>query len=205
MISKALRISFKKYKINPVIRTLILTDLTFWSASNLLAPIFAVFVVEELTGGSIEIVGIAATLYLFARSLTEIPVGIILDKLKGEKDDLFSIMIGNFLTGIIFFTFPFVVKSVEALYIYQVLLGAVFALSAPGWYTIFTRHIDKDEEGFEWGLYDVVISIGMASTAAIGGFLAAEYGFDIVFYLVGGFMVLSGFVPLLVKDMVKER
>ncbi len=203
MISKALRISLKKYKVNPIIRTLIFSDFLFWSANNLVTPIFSVFIVDHILDASLEAAGFAATLYLLTRSLAEIPVGMLIDKQKGETDDLIFLITGGVLQGIIYISFAFM-ENVSQLYIAMILLGIASAISAPSWYSVFTKYIDKKEEGFEWSLYDVLVSIGMALTAAIGGYIAQRYGFHLVFFVVGTLTILSGFVILPLRKVLPK-
>lgn len=204
MLSKALKISLKHYKVNPIIRTLILSDFMFWSAGNLISPIFAVFVVDGISGGSIEAAGFAATLFLLTKSLAEIPFGMILDKTKTEIDDLLTVVVGGIIQGVGFLLIPSI-TSVGQLFLLQIFLGLGSAAAGPGWYSIFTKHIDKKEEGFEWGLYDVLVSIGMAITAGIGGYLADKFGFDLVFYLVGVISIFGSLTPLLIKNKIRRE
>src|SRR6188474_3273298 len=124
MVSKTLGVSFKKYKINPIIRTLILTDFIYWAGNNFIVPIFSIFIIEKVIGGTIEAAGLAATLYLLTRSLAEIPVGMLIDKKKGEVDDLFFLVTGSILQGIMYISFAYV-QSVNQLYLAQILLGLV--------------------------------------------------------------------------------
>jgi len=77
----------KNYKVSLVIKLLILSDTLLYSAMNLLAPIYALFIQNEIVGANITTVGIASALYLISRSIFEVPVGIMIDKIKGEKDD----------------------------------------------------------------------------------------------------------------------
>jgi MFS family permease len=63
-------------------------------------------------------------------------------------------------------------------------------MAIPGWAAIFTRHIDKGKEAFEWSLESTAMGLGAGITGAIGGILASKFGFNIVFILVavGAFM-----------------
>lgn len=61
--------------INKVIKTLIMADLTFLSAFGFLGPIFAVFVVKQIAGGSLQVVGFAATIYWLIKSILQLPIG----------------------------------------------------------------------------------------------------------------------------------
>jgi len=64
---------------NKVIKYLVLSDLAFWSGWGLLTPIFAIFVVNRITGGSVFVVGMASAVFWIARSLFRVPIGILLD------------------------------------------------------------------------------------------------------------------------------
>lgn len=69
------------------------------------------------------------------------------------------------------------------LYFVQFLYGLTSALTLPGWYAIFTRHIDKRHEGMEWGVYTTFVDLGGAAAAGIGGFLASNFGFNNLFII----------------------
>ena len=76
-----------KFKINRVIKYLILSDLAFWSGWGLFNPVFAIFIIEKIQGGNAFVVGAAVAVYWITKSLLRIPIGIFLDSLTGEKDD----------------------------------------------------------------------------------------------------------------------
>src|SRR5680860_846205 len=101
MISRQISGFIKNYEINRVIKVLIVSDFLIWSSNQLFAPIFALFVTENLYNGNIEVVGFSAGIYLFIKSIFEIPVGIFIDKNKGELDDLYSAFVGTLLSGIV--------------------------------------------------------------------------------------------------------
>jgi len=196
--------SIVEYKMNAVIKILILSDFIIWSVSNLIGPIFAIFIIDFIPGATLEAVGISAALYLIFKSIFEIPVGIWLDKKRGEKDDLYTAVVGSVLISGIFFFYPHI-NSVWQLYMLQCLLGVAAAISYPGWYGIFTRHIDKKKEAFEWSVYDVALGSGMAGAAAIGAFMADFWGFDIVFYVSGFFTFIGALTLLVIKGQVYKK
>ena len=100
--------SVKNYKINLVIKILIISDFMIWSSYQLLAPIFAIFITDRIAHGTIEAVGIAAAAYFLTKSLCEIPIGLYIDKHPGEKDDLYLSMIGTIMMALTFFTYIFI-------------------------------------------------------------------------------------------------
>ncbi len=195
--------SIRQYNVNFIIKILILSDFLIWSSNQLLAPIFAIFVVEKI-GDSIEVVGIAAAIYLITKSIFEIPVGAYIDKAKDERYDLYTAFIGTVLTAVVYFLYIYI-DSVFHIYVLQALMGVGAALAFPGWYSIFTKHVDNGKEAFEWSLYDVLLGMGMAFTAALGGFLVQKFGFDTLFVLIGLFTLAGAFCLLLLKgDVIKK-
>lgn len=50
--------------VNWVIKLLILSDFLIWSAQQLFVPIFAIFVTEQIQGGTIEAVALTTSIYL---------------------------------------------------------------------------------------------------------------------------------------------
>jgi len=72
-------------KINRIIKYLIWSDLIFWSGWGLINPIFAIFIVNKIEGGSAAVVGAASAFYWILKSLFRIPIGVFLDTCPGRK------------------------------------------------------------------------------------------------------------------------
>jgi MFS family permease len=170
-------------KINSVIRILTISDVLIISGFGLVAPIFAVFITDSIKGGTLEVVGIASAVYLLAKSLGQIPVAVIIDKIKGEKDDFWAMLIGSVIFSIVPL-FYLVINTPMQLYLVQLMYGLSTAVTLPAWMAIFTRHIDKRHEGVEWGVYQTLVDLGGAGAASLGGFLAYRFGFAPLFVLV---------------------
>jgi len=180
--------------INKVVRVLVLGDIMFFSAFGLIGPIFAVFVTNQVAGATIATAGFAATINLLLRALLQMPIARYIDRHKGEKDDFLFMVAGSTLISIVPFAYLFVSTPLQ-LYLAQAVLGIGGALANPGWFAIFTRHIDKNKEGTEWALENVGVGLAAAATATIGGVLAQRFGFQNLFLIVG---VLS-FVGLIIQ------
>ncbi|MBU0612476.1 MFS transporter [Patescibacteria group bacterium] len=204
MFSRSIIRSIGHYKINVIIKVLIISDFLIWSSYQLFAPIFAIFVTDKIENGSIEIVGIASAIYLITKSLCEIPVGMKIDKSKSEKDDLYTAVFGTILTAIAYLTY-IGINSIQELYLVQALLGVGSAFAFPGWYSIFTRHVDRGKEAYEWSLYDVLLGIGMAFAAALGGFLANSYGFNTLFIIIGVSTFFGAMLLLAIKKKIYNK
>jgi len=196
--------SIAYYKINFVIKILIISDFLFWSAYQFLSPFFAIYVTDHIEGGSLEVIGVSSALYFIFKSIFEVPVGIYIDKSKSEKDDLYTSILGGVAMAIIYFAFIFI-DSIWQLYLLQALMGVAAAVSYPGWCSIFTRHIDKGKEGYEWSLYDIFLGLGMAGAAVVGAFITDRYGFNVLFILIAITTLFSSLLLIFIKDQIYYR
>jgi len=203
MNSRSIFRSIASYNINIVIKILILSDFLIFAAYQLFTPIFAIFIAEKI-GGNLEVIGISMGIYLFSKAIFEMPVGIFIDKSKSEKDDLYASILGTMLVGLVYLSYIFI-TSINQLYILQGFLGLGSAIAYPGWYSIFTKHIDKGKEGFEWSLYDVLLGLGMAASAALGGFIASIYSFSTLFVLVAVITFLGALLLFLIRNKIYKK
>jgi len=171
-------------KINKVVKYLVLSDLVFWGGWGLLTPIFALFIVDKIEGGSAFVAGIAAGVYWIFRSFFRIPIGIILDTCPGEKDDYWFLTVGLGIASLVSFGYIFVSTPIQ-IYLLQTIYGISMAMSLSGWSAIFTRHIEKGQESTAWGIDATSVGIGTGISGALGGWAVTQFGFNIVFITVG--------------------
>lgn len=170
--------------INPVIRYLILTDTIIFTAAGLLGPIFALFIEDYITSNSssVEVAGIAAGVYLLSKSVMQIPAAHIVDRVHGERDDFWFMFVCNLLVAILPLSYLFITTPLE-LYVVQFLLGVAAAFTFPTFLAIFTRHVDKNKEGTEWGIYYTCVDLTSGGAAILGGFMVANYGFHSLIFV----------------------
>ena len=194
--------------INKVIKVLISSNFTLNSGWGLLAPVFAIFLVQKIAAGNIveaaEIAGFASLVYWFTKSLLQIPIGRCLDKNREEKDDFWFMVVGIFLAS--FTPIGYLFSScAEHIYLMQIVHAIGMAMVVPSKLAIFTRHIDRGEEAFEWGMESTSLGFATGVAGAIGGILVAIFGFSIIFILVGGFTMLSACLLLLIRKEISPR
>ena len=94
------------FHINPLVRALILSDTILWAGWNLISPIFAIFVTQDIAGGSVEIAASAFSTHLLSRVLLELISGKFLAKSTTRTKFLVTTL-GIALTGLAFFGFSF--------------------------------------------------------------------------------------------------
>lgn len=181
-------------RINRVIRTLVTSDFLLISGFAVFGPFFAVFITQEIEGGTLAIIGFTAAIFQIFKSSLQIPIANYLDKNHGEKDDYYSLILGSFLIAIVPFLYLMASKPLH-LYVINAIYGIGAAFAIPPWNAIFTRHIDKMQESTDWAVESVSIGIGAASAAALGGIIAEKFGFQAVF-LTAGIVAVSGAIVL---------
>lgn len=175
---------FYHVKVNQVIQFMTYSDILLLTGWGLVLPIIAVFITDQIEDGSLVLAGIASTTYLLVKSVFQIPVARYIDLKKGEWDDFWIMVIGSLCISLAAFLYIFATLPIHVIAI-QVIYGVGGALSFPSWQAIFTRHIDKSEEGLEWSLYFTATDLGGALAASIGGFVASFYGYRTLFVVVG--------------------
>lgn len=192
--------------INKVIKVLILSDFFLFSAWGLIAPILAIFIVEQIQGGDVKMAGIAVGIYWLAKSLIQVPIGRYLDRNHGEKDDYYFMIFGTLLAslsplGFIFATLPWHIYALQGVHA----LG--MAMAIPAWGGIFVRHIDKGREAMTWGVESSSLGIGVGVAGIVGGIVAKAFGFVPLFIGVSVMGIISALVFLLIKNnlLPKEK
>ena len=191
---------------NKVLKILIISDLLILSGFGLSDPIFAIFLKDNLVGGSIAAVGIAAAIFLLIKALFQVPIARWTDKEKGSRRELSTMLFGSILITIVPIIYIFA-DSIFHVYIAQAIYGFGTALACPGWYVLFTRFLDRNKEGYEWSLYETLTALGAAVTAAIGGFIAERLGFDLLFIIVAIFSFFGSALLILLfrQEVAKKR
>jgi MFS family permease len=191
--------------VNEISRSLVLMAFFVFSGVGLMSPFFSVFVTEQIKGGSLEIAGFASSVFSIAYALFLIPVGYILDKKRGEYDDFVVLFLGATLASVVPFLYYFYASEPVHLFIFESLSGIGFSMAYISWETIFSRHATKKDIAFNWSVYEFFVAIGSALAAALGGFVAQNFGFPSLFLLTGFTMQFGVLSLLLIARKFKLR
>ena len=166
-----------------ILRTLILSDIFILGSFGLIQPIFAIFIIQGVAGASIASAGIALTIQLFTKAAFQIVVGKWDDEDRGHRHELYALTAGSLLISLIPLGYALATR-LEYLYFIQFLYGLGSALTFPSWRIVFTRYMHHDKQGYEWGVYDTIISLATAGAAAMGAFIAQQFSFRFLFVIV---------------------
>lgn len=184
----------QKTIINQVVLLLIGIELFFVTIFALVGPFISVFITQNISGGTVSMVGIASMVFLVSKSTLQIPLSRVVDRTTKENS-IACILAGGYAA--VAFCPLILAFSVSAwqVYLAQFFCGLGSALAYPSWNALFTRHIDKEQTAFEWSIYDTVIGFGAAAAAILGGFLIDRFGFQSVYLWVGIVILMSSFLP----------
>lgn len=192
--------------INKVIKIMVTADMFFYGGWGLITPILAVYLINNIKGGNVEIVGISVGIYWILKSIIQIPLAYYLDKRRGEKDDYYVLIAGMIVVSLVSLGYIFISLPYQ-LYILQAIYALGMAMIIPSWAGIFTRHIEKRREAFCWGLESSGFSIGAGVGGIVGGIVANSFGFVPLFIAVSIIGLTSTALLMLVKKSIlpKER
>lgn len=181
-------------KINPVVMIMIYSDFLITLGAGFLSPIFAVFLTDQIEGGSLAVAGFSTTLFWVVKSLVQVPVSITADRIRGERDDFLFITVGSFIVATVPLLYYLWATQVWHVYLLQILDGIGYGLLTPPWLAVFTRHIDKHRENVEWTIHSNIIGLAFAVAAAVGGVLAEQFGFRLIFLMVSAALFVGAFL-----------
>lgn len=191
---------------NKIIIYLTLSDILILSAFGLISPIFAIFLNQGITGGSITAAGLASTIFFLVKSVVQLPLSIYIDKKRGK---IAFLLIGTLLIVLVPLMYA-ISPNIKFIFLTQALYGLGAAMAYPAWYSLFTMHLDKKHRGFEYSIWATGVGFGTALTAYLGAIFANAFGFRNLFILVSivsflGLLVLLFLSKKFLKDIKKTE
>lgn len=192
------------FSFNKIIRVLIISDLAIAFSIGLIAPLLAIFVIQSIEGGTVQVVGFSVAIFWIVKSILQIPIGNYLDRNHGEKDDYWFLVIGTFASGLVPLFFIFI-NEVWQLYLLQALYAIALAIAIPPWGAIYTRHIDKGKEAKTWSVDSSALGIGAGIAGAVGGVIVTKMGFPALFIGVFILGMISTIILLTMRKNILPR
>ncbi|MFZ2970786.1 MAG: hypothetical protein WA063_06570 [Minisyncoccia bacterium] len=86
---------------NKVLRSLTLSDISSMGGFGLLAPIFAIYINDNIMGGSILAIGVATTIYELTKSFVQIPISKYTDKEIGNVREFDMLLLGSIIVTLV--------------------------------------------------------------------------------------------------------
>ena len=175
---------------------MIASDVILYSGFGLVSPILAIFIKENLVGGTIAAAGAASAIFLITRSILQILFAYIFN----PKDRRWMLLLGTFLISITPFLY-ILLTEIWHIYVVQFIYGIGASLAYPAWYSIFTSNLSKGQRGYQWSIYSSGVGIGAAITAFLGALLAEKTSFNTVFFIAG----VLGMIGLVILCFVTNK
>ncbi|MDQ7021843.1 MAG: hypothetical protein Q9M91_08660, partial [Candidatus Dojkabacteria bacterium] len=89
-------------KFNKVIFYLTFSDIFNWGAIDVINSLVGIFIAEKFGDSAIEYVGIGFAIINITKASLQIPIGLLVDKIAGNKDEIVFLIFGS-----IFYRYPF--------------------------------------------------------------------------------------------------
>lgn len=191
------------FHVNPVVKAFIVSECFLWSAWNFIIPIFAIFALNNIIGGKIELAASGYSIHLVFRVIFELIIG----KYLSKRPDIQMIRMAIF--GILTLSAAYlgfiVTRTIPMFFFFYAVAGIGFGVLSPAKNTLFSTHLDKDKASVEWGIADAAAFMSIALAAALGGFIAGQYGFRVLFILSAIINTISIIPYLLYSRQLKEK
>ena len=178
---------------NRTMKLLLLSDIFVLTGFGLIQPILAIYINGGgVTGGTMLSAGLASALFLFTKSMVQLPFGHYVDKNSNKTKWL---ILGTLLMAgvpIIYIT----ANSIYHIYLAEMIYGLGSGLAYPTWLGLWSANLDKGSESFQWSIYSTSTGLGTAATGATGAAVASQVGFYATF-IMAGLLCLLGCLALI--------
>ena len=186
---------------NRTLKLLVFSDIFVLTGFGLISPIMAIFIKDNLVGGTIAAIGIAAAITTLLRCILQL----IFAYIAKPQHRYVMAVVGTFFIAIVPFIY-FFSTNVTHIYIAAAVNGFGSGLANPAWFSLFAANLNKKARGWEWSIYSSSVGIGTAIAAFVGSQLASKFGFTPVFIVVGILSLVGCFILLgLSKAEIKDH
>jgi MFS family permease len=189
------------FKINPIVKAFITAEMFIWSAWNAIIPIIAIYV-TTIPNGNVETAATSYSVYLISRVIFELTSGRILLN-SGERKKFVLTVIGIIIVSVSYLTFLWA-DNVFFLFLAYAISGCGIGIASPAKNSLFATHLDKNKEAMEWSFLDAGVFFCMALASTLGGFIAHQYGFKILFVISAVINILGILPYILYAKSVKK-
>ncbi len=186
-------------RMNRTILLLTISDITVLTGFGLIDPILAIFIEKDIAGGSVFTAGIASSIFLVTKSLSQLPFSLHIDRVSDRAKRLWLLASTACATAVPFLYIA--ADSVWLIFLAQFILGLGSGFAYSSWLGLWSTHLDRGHESFEWSLYSTLVGLGTALAAAIGAAIADRFGFPAVMLGAGALSIAGcGVLFVLVSE-----
>ncbi len=177
-------------KVSNSLRVLFAVNSIFVFASQLLGPLFAVYVLR--IDGGIMLISLATTTFLLSSTLF---LTLISKWGAVIKQKEFMLAAGYLLRALGWLGYIFVSTPIS-LVLLQLIFGLGDALGTPSFSAIFAEHVNKENDVSMFADWSVISNVIMALGTILGGLLVTIWGFNVLFVIMA-VMAMASFTIIL--------
>lgn len=170
---------------NKALKVLLTTNGLILMAAGMLGPIYALFV--ERIGGDLLDASIAAGLFALTAGVVTLLSGKLSDEIRHSE---WIIILGYSMMGLGFLLYT-IVDSVLFLFAVQIIIGFGEAIYSPAFDKLYSKHLDRNKEGTEWGAWESMYYFTTAFGALAGGLIVSKLGFNAIFAIMAALCYVS--------------
>jgi MFS family permease len=186
---------------NRTMKLLLLSDIFVLTGFGLIQPILAIYINGGgVAGGTVLTAGMASALFMFTKSLVQLPFGHYVDGKAKKTRWLIAGTVLMALVPVIYVT----AHSIYQVYLAEIVYGLGSGLAYPTWLGLWSANLDRGKESFQWSVYSTSTGLGTAATGAAGAAVASVAGFYATF-LIAGLLCLLGCLALLIMERKGAR
>jgi MFS family permease len=190
---------------NVVINSLLAFLFMVNMSDGLFSPFIAVFITKSVPGGTLATVGFTAAIFSIVKSVVQIPSAKKIDETVTEADDSLMMIAGAILGTMATFGFMFVTREFH-LYLLAVVNGFSAAFMMAAYYAVFSRHVDRGKESYEWSLFSIVpLTLASAAGGVIGGLFADRFGFPMTFFTAGSLAAIATVLLVFLHPVLSKK
>lgn len=179
-------------KSNKALLTLFFFNGIFVFAAGILGPLYSLFVAEVTHD-----IGSVTSLWAIYMVVATVGTAVVARFGDGVKEKEYMLLLG-YLFRIVGWGAYIFASNFQHLLIIQVVLGLGEAVGTPAFDSIIACHLDRGKQVKEYSTWKVVNNLVIALGTLIGGYIATNYGFTILFVTMSLLAFIS-FVGILLK------
>lgn len=186
-------------KINKVVIYLSLSDVFTWGPYTIISMLTGLYLASKLGENVVQFVGIGTSIYFFTRALFQLPIGILTDRYKHDKDEILILFVGVLLMGFPFLLYPYIQNQYQYFFL-QFIFGLGVSLNLTNWRKLFALNVDAGREGRQYSMYEIIMSVSTALICILGGYIAnmGDIYFDTVISVAGVIIMLGGIWSIMI-------
>lgn len=172
-------------QVNNSLRALFAINSIFVFASQLLGPLFAVFVMK--IDGGVMLISLATSTQLLSSTFFLVLVSKWGVRVK-EREYLLA---GGYLLRAVGWLGYIFVSTPLGLVLLQLVFGLGDALGTPSFNAIFAKHVRSDNDIAMYADWSVISNLIMALGMIIGGVMVTVWGFEVLFGVMSAIAMIS--------------